>query len=101
MADPHPTPDSTTPHPSLEELHNLIQESVETALKSRSPASEQGSTTWLTNEEAMDYLDVSRSTLNRYRMDGKLPYSKIGQKVFYRLGDIEEMLNENLRDRGK
>lgn len=52
---------------------------------------------WLTNEEAMEYLGLSRSTLNRYRMEGKIPYSKVGQNVYYRLEDIEELLEENLR----
>ena len=49
----------------------------------------------------MEFLDVSRSTLKRYRLDGKLPYSKIGQKIYYRLEDIREMLEENLRNRGE
>ena len=70
-------------------------------LESSSPTEEDDSTTWLTNEEAMDYLDVSRSTLNRYRMDGKLPYSKVGQKVYYRLDDIEEMLEENMHNQSE
>lgn len=43
----------------------------------------------------MGFLDVSRSTLNRYRMQDKLPYSKVGQKIYYRLEDIQEMLRRN------
>ena len=47
---------------------------------------------WLTNREAQGYLGISRATLARYRADGTLPYSKVGQSVFYRLADVEALL---------
>lgn len=47
---------------------------------------------WLTNAEAQTYLGLSRPTLARYRADGTLPFSKIGQSVYYRLDDVEALL---------
>lgn len=81
---------------SADELERLAQRRNE-ALESRSVGSDDDSTTWLTNEQLMEFLDVSRSTLNRYRMQDKLPYSKVGQKIYYRLEDIQELLEKNLR----
>ena len=89
------TPDPPHELPSEDELQTLVHKLGE-ALKSPSVGSHDGSTNWLTNEEAMEFLDVSRSTLKRYRLDGKLPYSKIGQKIYYRLEDIREILFEHL-----
>jgi predicted DNA-binding transcriptional regulator AlpA len=94
----YPNPRPPRELPSEDELQTLVHKLGE-ALKSPSVGSHDGSTNWLTNEEAMEFLDVSRSTLKRYRLDGKLPYSKIGQKIYYRLEDIREMLEENLRNR--
>ena len=51
---------------------------------------------WITNKEAMEYLGLSRPTLARYRAAGKLPYSKVGSSVYYRLQDVEELLESNL-----
>lgn len=53
---------------------------------------------WLTNEKAMEYLGCSRSTLARYRRDGRLRYSKVGNGVYYRRTDIESMLSAGLID---
>ncbi|OZC04600.1 hypothetical protein BSZ36_05155 [Rubricoccus marinus] len=47
---------------------------------------------WLTNREAQDYLGLSKATLARYRSEGMLPYSKIGASVYYRLADVEGLL---------
>ena len=53
---------------------------------------------WLSNKEAMAYLGgLSRSTLARFRKDGTLPYSKLGAHVYYRLGDIERVLESRLQ----
>ena len=52
---------------------------------------------WLTNREAQDYLGLSKATLARYRADGTLPYSKpFGQHVYYRLADVEALLERNV-----
>ena len=51
---------------------------------------------WLTNKEAQDYLGLSKPTLARYRASGALPYSKVGSSVYYRLVDVEALLERNL-----
>lgn len=51
---------------------------------------------WLTNAEAVEYLGLSRPTLARYRADGTLPYSKVGSSVFYRLSDVEGLLESRV-----
>lgn len=47
---------------------------------------------WLTNKEAMGYLELSKTTLQRYRAAGMLPYSKIGGSIFYHLSDLRTLL---------
>jgi excisionase family DNA binding protein len=47
---------------------------------------------WLTNKEAMAYLGLSRPTLQRYRAEGRLPFSKVGGNVYYRRADLDALL---------
>lgn len=50
---------------------------------------------WLTNAEAQAYLGLSRMTLQRYRDNGLLEYSKVGSNIFYRRSDIIGLLEKN------
>ena len=51
---------------------------------------------WLTNAECREYLGLSKPTLARYRAAGTLPYSKIGSSIYYRLSDLEGMLEAGM-----
>ena len=49
---------------------------------------------WLTNREARTYLGISTPTLQRYRAAGRVPYSKVGSRVYYRRDDLDAFLTE-------
>lgn len=44
---------------------------------------------WVDNSQALRLLCVTRRTLQKYRSDGKLEYSRFGRQIRYRLSDIE------------
>ena len=54
---------------------------------------------WLTNPEGMEFLGLSRPTLQRYRASGKLPYSKVGGNIYYKLADLEALLEAHMQSR--
>jgi excisionase family DNA binding protein len=48
---------------------------------------------WLTPKEAMDMLKVSRPTLRKLRVDGKIRHTVISKDVYrYPLSSIQEYL---------
>ena len=49
----------------------------------------------LSNREAREFLDVSKSTLQRWRDDGTLPYSKVGASVYYEREDLLRVVREH------
>lgn len=51
---------------------------------------------WLTSHEAQAYLGLSKATLARYRAVGRLPYSRVQSAVYYRLADIEALLDQEM-----
>lgn len=53
---------------------------------------------WLTNAETQKLLSISRTKLYQLRKEGELPYSTIGGRVYYRLEDINNLLNKNLSE---
>lgn len=50
---------------------------------------------YLTEQELSRALKITKRTLIEYRMNGKLPYYKIGGKILYREQDIMEILEKN------
>ncbi len=43
---------------------------------------------YINNEEFMSLLKISKRTAQRWRMSGKLPFVKIGKKLYYPLDSI-------------
>jgi len=52
-------------------------------------------TKYLTSEEVMRRLQISKSTLYRWTKSGKLPHSRIGKKYHFNPYLLEKLLNDN------
>ena len=80
---------------SSEELDN--QEAISCAgcpASITSPLSEKLED-WLDNQDVMQALHVSPRTLQTLRSNGLLPFSRIGNKLYYRRQDIIKILSDN------
>ncbi len=50
---------------------------------------------WLKSQEVRKLLGISPGTLQNLRVNGTLPYTKVGGVIFYDFQDIQKMLTEN------
>lgn len=50
---------------------------------------------WLSNNDVCELLQISKRTLQSYRDSGLLPYSQIGHKCYYRVSDVEQLINQS------
>ncbi len=50
---------------------------------------------WLKNAEVRKLLNISSNTIQRLRVAGKLPSSKVGGIHYYRYEDIEKLLKSD------
>lgn len=50
---------------------------------------------WIDGQVVMQTLHISVRTLQSLRDNGTLPYSRINGKFYYKVSDIEEMLEKN------
>lgn len=48
---------------------------------------------WLDSQEVCLLLGFSKRTLQYYRSSGRLAYSQIGSKIYYRSADIEKIIS--------
>ena len=52
---------------------------------------------WLSNSEACDFLEVTPRTMQNYRDNGIISFSKVGSKIYYRISDLEIHLESNFQ----
>ena len=50
---------------------------------------------WMDNQDVCELLHISKRTLQHYRDSGKLPFSQIGAKIYYKAADIDEFLQSH------
>ena len=50
---------------------------------------------WIDGQDIMQTLHISKRTLQTWRDSGILPYSQIKGKFYYKLSDIESILEAN------
>jgi hypothetical protein len=57
--------------------------------------SHQSKGEWLNNEEVCSLLHISKRTLQTCRDTGAIPYSQIGRKCYYKVSDVEQLINQS------
>lgn len=50
---------------------------------------------WLDSQDVCLLLGVSKRTLQYYRSSGRLAYSQIGSKIYYKTSDIERIIADS------
>jgi hypothetical protein len=76
----------------LKEFKAELLEEIENLLKN---VNGQSSKKWLKSPQVRKLLDISPGTLQNLRVNGTLPYTKIGGVIYYAYEDIQKMLEEN------
>lgn len=52
---------------------------------------------WLRSKEVQKLLGISAGTLQNYRINGTLPYKKVGGILYYKKSDISYVMDEESR----
>ncbi len=68
----------------LEEIKELLNKKGESVTKK-----------WLKSTDVMKLLKISPGTLQNLRINGTIPYTKIGGLIYYDAGEIERVMEEN------
>ena len=51
--------------------------------------------TWLRSSEVREMLGISPGTLQNMRIQGHIPFTKLGGTLFYDSNEIDKILNDN------
>lgn len=77
-------------------LENIKEYLDKRELKKDSPQEER---VWIKSHQVQRMLGISPGTLQTLRLNGTIPYSKVGGVLFYSKTDISRLLEDNMRNR--
>lgn len=80
---------------TLEDLQNFKQELLAEIQKLFSQRQTTPTHKWLKSHEVRRLLTLSPGTLQNLRVNGTLPFTKIGGVIFYDYDDIQKMIQEH------
>ena len=78
---------------SKEQFDQLIAkiDDINERLKNTNPKRTE---TYLNNKQFMEMLDVSLRTAQTWRDEGKITFSQVGNKIYYKLSDVEKFIQD-------
>jgi hypothetical protein len=62
---------------------------------------QQPKETWIDNQDFCIMLKISKRTAQHYRDSGTIAFSQVGNKIYYRFSDIENLLKNNYKINSK
>lgn len=79
---------------SKEQFDGLISkiEQIQQSLNSRNNPKQE---VFLDNEEFIKTMKISRRTAQTWRDEGKISFSQVGNKIYYKLSDVEKTLQDH------
>lgn len=81
---------------SKDQYNELVLKIEETkTLISQSTKSPQE--VFVDNQEFLILMNVSKRTAQTWRDEGKISFSQIGSKIYYKMDDVTKMLNNNYK----
>jgi len=51
---------------------------------------------FIDNQEFLIMMKISKRTAQTWRDEGKISFSQVGNKIYYKLSDVEALLNQHL-----
>ena len=83
---------------TTEDLQEFKKELLQEMKSIFSSANAGNSKKWLKSTEVRKLLGISPGTLQNLRINGTLPYSKIGGVIYYDYEEIQHILTQNRVD---
>ena len=83
-----------------EELQEVVDrlDKIEKILKTKQEKIEDP---FLDSQEFLQLMNISKRTAQTWRDDGVIPFSQIGSKIYYKMSDVKELLDNHYHSAGR
>ncbi|MBP7809078.1 MAG: helix-turn-helix domain-containing protein [Bacteroidia bacterium] len=77
------------------EQFNTMLASIEEIKSKLDKQNKNPEETFLDNQEFLLLMKISKRTAQTWRDEGKISFSQVGNKIYYKLADVEELLSKH------
>ena len=77
------------------EQFNTMLASIEEIKSKLDKQNKNPEETFLDNQEFLLLMKISKRTAQTWRDEGKISFSQVGNKIYYKLADVEELLEKH------
>lgn len=67
-------------------------DALQNQLDSQQPTSKKS---FMDNEEFLELMGISKRTAQSWRDEGKISFSQVGNKIYYKMSDVDKLLAEH------
>lgn len=78
---------------AFERIEKKLDE-IQSGIEQRNKESQ---VTWIDNQEFMQRMHMSKRTAQKFRDSGLISFSQIGNKIYYKLSDVEALMQKHYR----
>ncbi|MBN9294256.1 MAG: helix-turn-helix domain-containing protein [Flavobacteriia bacterium] len=82
----------------LERFGEKLTETLKNIIEENKQPEKQEDTIWLKSHQVQRMLGISPGTLQNLRINGTIPYSKVGGVIFYDRREIIKVMESNKRN---
>jgi DNA-binding MarR family transcriptional regulator len=81
---------------TVEQYKDLVNR-LDTLNKKLEEKHKSPSDTFLDNQEFLQLMNISKRTAQTWRDEGIVSFSQIGSKIYYRMSDVQKLLDKNYK----
>lgn len=81
---------------SVEQFNEIVNR-LDTLYSKLNEKQKSAGNTFLDNQEFIQLMNISKRTAQTWRDQGIVSFSQIGSKIYYKMEDVEKLLNKNYK----
>lgn len=79
----------------LNTQHSVLMQKLENLITTLNHEKQETNSSFVDNNQFSKLMNISKRTAQQWRDNNVISYSQVGNKIFYRITDIEKLLQDN------
>ena len=79
----------------LNKQHTVLMQKLDSLITTLDHDKQKTNSLFLDNNQFIRLMNISKRTAQQWRDNNVISYSQVGNKIFYRITDIEKLLQDN------